>query len=98
MPPVLVARGVDEQLPLLPKPVNFTPMPEAAADGFMPDLRGLSAREALRVLTKAGVSARLAGNGFVVDQSLAPGSPFAPGDTCTLKLGRRPLTPIGAAQ
>ena len=99
-PPVLVARGIEEQQPILPRPVNFTPAPEPVADGFMPDLRGLSAREALRALTRVGVTARLNGNGFVVEQSPAAGTAFAPGDMCTLKLGRRPLTPpsTGASQ
>ena len=101
MPPVLVARGVEEQQPILPRPVNYTPAaPETVADGFMPDLRGLSAREALRMLTKVGVTARLNGNGFVIEQSPAAGTAFAPGDTCTLKLGRRPIAPplTGAPQ
>ena len=101
MPPVLVARGVEEQQPILPRPVNFTPSaPETVADGLMPDLRGLSAREALRTLTKVGVTARLNGNGFVIEQSPAPGTAFAPGETCTLKLGRRPIASAltGASQ
>jgi cell division protein FtsI (penicillin-binding protein 3) len=98
-PPVLVARGGDDAT-LSTRPISYTPPQETVADGVMPDLRGLSAREALRALTRAGVTARLTGSGFVVEQSPAAGTIFAAGDTCTLKLGRRPILPApsGAAQ
>jgi cell division protein FtsI (penicillin-binding protein 3) len=90
-PPVLVARQIDER-PVVTRPVSYEPpAPAAIADGYMPDLRGLSAREALRALTRVGVTARISGSGFVIDQSPAPGTAFVPGDNCTLKLGRRPL-------
>ena len=36
--------------------------------GTMPDLQGMSAREALRKLVKLGLTARVEGNGFVVAQ------------------------------
>jgi beta-lactam-binding protein with PASTA domain len=56
----------------------------------MPDLRGLSAREALHVLTRVGVTASMKGNGFVVKQAPAAGAPLTPGDSCALELDRRP--------
>jgi beta-lactam-binding protein with PASTA domain len=56
----------------------------------MPDVRGMSAREAIRALTRLGVTARLSGDGFVVEQSPAAGAPLADGDGCVLTLGRRP--------
>ena len=40
-----------------------------ARTGMMPDLRGLSAREALRTLAAVGLTASISGNGFVVEQS-----------------------------
>jgi cell division protein FtsI (penicillin-binding protein 3) len=55
----------------------------------MPDLRGLSAREALRLLSRIGLTARLSGSGFVVDQRPQAGSPLVRGDTCSLTLDRR---------
>jgi beta-lactam-binding protein with PASTA domain len=61
----------------------------------MPDVRGLSAREAVRTLTAAGVAARVNGDGFVVDQLPAAGSPLQPGESCSLKLGRVPPAPPG---
>ena len=62
---------------------------EPARNGLMPDLRGLSGREALRLLSQIGMTARLSGDGFVVDQSPTPGSSLVRGDACTLKLQRR---------
>ena len=47
--------------------------------GTMPDLRGLSAREAVRRLVKLGLTARLAGDGFVVSQEPPPGTPLDAG-------------------
>jgi len=58
----------------------------------LPDLRGLSAREALRILTKIGLTARLTGNGVVTAQRPAPGSPIEQGMACELKLEREALT------
>ena len=55
----------------------------------MPDLRGLSAREALRLLTSIGMTARLSGDGFVVEQNPAAGDALVRGQACALKLGRR---------
>jgi cell division protein FtsI (penicillin-binding protein 3) len=62
---------------------------EPARNGLMPDLRGLSAREALRLLSRIGMSARLAGDGFVIDQNPLPGSALVRGNACALTLGRR---------
>ncbi|MEM1041080.1 MAG: PASTA domain-containing protein [Bacteroidota bacterium] len=42
----------------------------------MPDLRGLSARQAAGWLAALGVAAQLRGAGVVADQSPAPGSPL----------------------
>ena len=55
----------------------------------MPDLLGLGAREAVKVLTQLGVTARMTGDGFVVDHAPPPGTPIVRGDVSVLKLGRR---------
>jgi hypothetical protein len=65
----------------------------AARDGLMPDVRGLSAREALRILATVGVEARLSGDGFVATQEIAPGTAIAHGQSCGLVL-RRQLIPL----
>jgi beta-lactam-binding protein with PASTA domain len=56
----------------------------------MPDLRGLSARDAMRTLMKLGLTARMSGQGIVLAQDPPPGTPFEGGETCRLQLGRRP--------
>jgi cell division protein FtsI (penicillin-binding protein 3) len=72
---------------------------EPVRNGLMPDLRGLSAREALRLLSQIGMTARMSGNGFVVDQRPHAGSPLVRGETCALTLDRRgAVLPIGGPQ
>jgi beta-lactam-binding protein with PASTA domain len=67
-------------------------------DGVMPDLRGLSAREANRRVTELGMTGQLTGDGFVLDQSPAAGSVAVPGTACVLTLGRQPPQRTGAQQ
>lgn len=57
----------------------------------LPDLRGLSAREALRALTRIGLTARMKGDGIVSSQKPAPGTPIEPGMACELSLQRAPF-------
>ncbi len=64
---------------------------EPARHGLMPDLRGLSAREALKALSRIGMTARLTGDGFVVEQNPGPGAALVRGDVCALTLDRRAL-------
>jgi cell division protein FtsI (penicillin-binding protein 3) len=98
-PPVIVARyeSQAQDMGALPAAVPVTPSraAEINAAGQMPDLRGLSAREALRTLTHIGLTARISGSGFVLDQSPEAGSLLVRGDACVLKLGRRPAAPAG---
>jgi cell division protein FtsI (penicillin-binding protein 3) len=99
-PPGLVARrDAREDVGASPQPARAASVLaatlEPARNGLMPDLRGLSARDALRSLSRIGMSARLSGDGFVLEQSPAPGGALVRGEACTLKLGRRP--PIASA-
>ncbi len=97
VPPVLVARrAATSEVVLVPRPaVAPTSAPPVvlaqASRGLMPDLRGLSAREALRVVTEVGLAARVVGDGVVVDQAPAAGTPLERGGAAVLRLGRRPL-------
>ncbi len=91
-PPVVMARR--EQSLVTPTAAT-TPLPSVVmlAKGggdasLVPDLRGLSAREALRMLAKLGMSARLRGRGVVVEQTPAAGTPLERGITCILVLDR----------
>jgi cell division protein FtsI (penicillin-binding protein 3) len=69
----------------------IVPMPSDAAEeqaALVPDLRGMSARDAVRTLARLGLTARLRGTGIVVEQTPAPGSALERGVTCTLVLDR----------
>jgi cell division protein FtsI (penicillin-binding protein 3) len=91
-PPVVVARR--EVSPITATaaagsgPSIVTLAPGSAQSGVFPDLRGLSARDALRVLSRLGVTARLEGAGIVVEQTPMPGAPLERGGSCTLLLDR----------
>jgi len=93
-PPVLVARHDSSADPeAAPQPAVaehvLAATLEPARHGLMPDLRGLSGRDALRLLSHIGMTARLSGDGVVVDQTPEPGAVLVRGDACLLKLGRR---------
>lgn len=100
-PPVLVARhdpnsdGGAATTTVAVGP-SITVRLEPVRSGLMPDLRGLSAREALRLLSDIGMTARMDGSGFVLQQYPEAGVPFDPAGVCTLQLGRRgPGVPTG---
>jgi cell division protein FtsI (penicillin-binding protein 3) len=102
-PPVMVARRAASpitQTSSASAPPILTPPADVAASSSFPDLRGLSARDALRTLSKFGVSARMEGKGIVVSQTPAPGTTLERGTTCTLILERDTgrLAPISGAQ
>jgi cell division protein FtsI (penicillin-binding protein 3) len=61
----------------------------AGAITSFPDLTGMSARDALRVLAQLGVTVRLQGNGVVTQQYPPPGEPIDSASTVVLKLGRQ---------
>ena len=64
--------------------------------GLMPDVRGLGAREAARILAAVGIAPRLLGDGVVIEQQIEPGTPVREGSSCLLRLTRRP--PEAAAE
>jgi cell division protein FtsI (penicillin-binding protein 3) len=91
LPPVLVARHDAAAEPVVSRtPAVVVDAAIAPEPGTMPDLRGQSPREALKALIGLGATARVAGDGFVVEQSPEPGAPLAAGDVGFLKLDRRP--------
>jgi cell division protein FtsI (penicillin-binding protein 3) len=99
-PPVLIARRdeVREQPIVASAPPAIVTLADglSASAGF-PDLLGMSARDALQALVRAGVSPRIHGDGYVVNQRPAPGSPLELNDTATVWLERKPrvTTPPG---
>lgn len=54
------------------------------AAGVMPDLKGSSLREAITLLSKYGIKVNVNGTGWVISQSLAPGSPLQKNSICLL--------------
>jgi cell division protein FtsI (penicillin-binding protein 3) len=62
-------------------------------DGIMPDLRGLSARAAVRTLAGLALVPRLKGSGFVTEQQPAAGAPIDTASPVALQLERQPPPP-----
>jgi beta-lactam-binding protein with PASTA domain len=84
----------------LPAPGRGTIEQISVGEGYMPDVRGLSARSAIKRLLQQHVNARIAGDGLVIQQSPEPGTPLVPGEDAMLKLSRRasPVSTGGAQQ
>ena len=72
-------------------PLNTTP----ERTSVFPDLRGMSARDAVRVLARMGVTPRIHGAGVVIEQEPQPGSPIDGQTACAIWLER---APSGTAQ
>jgi cell division protein FtsI (penicillin-binding protein 3) len=97
-PPVLVARhdGSSAGQPRVDGTTAKTadmPIVSLVADGpadAIPDVRGLSAREAIKKLSVLGLNARISGDGVVVSQMPAAGEPLERGAVCRLVLERSP--------
>jgi membrane peptidoglycan carboxypeptidase len=78
-------------------PVTFEP-PAISGDGGAPSAVGLSARQALALFARHGLSAKVVGSGFVVEQVPAPGSPVRPGSVCTLRLAEPAAAPAPGSE
>ena len=93
-PPILVSAGSPT-----PPIVRLTPVRAPASlaasawtgpqRGLMPDLTGLGARAAFEIATDLGLMTRIRGDGFVVGQTLEPGSAITRGQALILRLERR---------
>ena len=83
--PVVASVSVQHRAPVVLRP----PSP-AATDALMPDLRGMSGREALKVLGSLGLDVRLVGSGFVVSHQPGPGAMAERGSTSFIRLSRDP--------
>jgi cell division protein FtsI (penicillin-binding protein 3) len=56
-------------------------------NGLVPDVKGMSARDALFILENAGLNVKITGKGSVKNQSLPEGSRFKKGDRINIFLG-----------
>jgi len=98
-PPVLVRASADESAPAeLIHTATSASAPQVdvvTGPPTVPDVRGLGLREAARRLVRLGLVARPTGDGIVIDQDPAAGTPLAPGRACRLWLERvgLPLPP-----
>ena len=110
-PPVLVVRREPDGPPSrIRRFGGASPQPPSAAagdrtvvslvadglPGTMPDVRGLSARDAVGALVKLGLSARITGDGVVVSQDPLPGAPLDDAGPCRLVLARARVAPAAA--
>jgi len=89
-PPVLVERREATDVRTRPQGEG-QPIVSLVADGSpgtVPDLHGMSAREAVRTLAKLGLRAHLSGDGFVMSQDPAAGAVLEAGAACSLVLNR----------
>ncbi len=87
-PPVLVDRKAQAQAAAPGTPVIVTV--DDAGGRAMPDLVGLSAREALRRMARLGVAVRMQGVGLVVAQYPEAGESVSVGGASTIMLDRDP--------
>ncbi len=99
-PPVLVARHDDSAGAATAADAPSQPVVSLVADvepGTLPDLTGLSARDAVRKLSRLGMLARASGDGVVVSQDPPAGTPIEGGGVCRLVLERSPIHHAGSA-
>jgi cell division protein FtsI (penicillin-binding protein 3) len=92
-PPILVARrdAPDRTPTSVSSTEPFVSLVVDSPPGTVPDLRGMSAREAVRKLIKIGMKAQVSGDGVVVAQEPAAGAPIDGDGVCHLVLERWPL-------
>ena len=92
--PVVMARNITpsptRQVTYVP---SSSPGGNVGQDGVMPDLRGLSARAAVRTLARLSLVPRLKGSGFVAGQQPAAGAPIDTASPVSLQLERQPPPP-----
>ena len=77
IPAVVITNDREEPTLSSVKATTLLPaLRDQTGPSVMPDVRGLSARDALKVLTAVGLSPRMSGLGFVVTQTPPPGTPL----------------------
>ena len=102
-PPLVIARNDAENAHEQPTSTggstpNIVALGTSQGSRVFPDLRGLGARDALRELTRLGMTGRLNGTGIVTRQRPEPGTPIDRVATYTLWLERQPpLTRVAGA-
>jgi len=90
-PPIVISAQAAPVAPPAPRSpeVILTTTPVGARP-VMPDVQGLAARDAVRILGSVGLTVRLSGSGFgfVVSQKPAAGQAVDPGEVSVIELRR----------
>jgi cell division protein FtsI/penicillin-binding protein 2 len=95
VPPVLItAPALAMNAPVVNAPVQAV-LSNTSGEELVPNVQGLSARDALRVLGRAGLVPRVSGDGVVVAQQPLAGAPLERGGVIALQL-KRIVVPTGA--
>lgn len=94
--PILVARAGASAPALATEPRPIVSL-VSGPTGAVPDLRGMSAREAMHALAAIGLVARLSGDGFVVSQDPPPGASIDTAVVGRLVLDRVRARPVESA-
>jgi len=88
VPPLLITAPANTiSQPLVNAPVEAV-VTDASGESLVPNVHGMSAREALRVLGRAGLATRVSGDGVVISQQPAAGAPLDRGSVISLQLKR----------
>jgi len=91
VPPIVVTASAAEPVPTM-MPIagraSGSRLDVVTGSPAVPDVRGLGAREAIQRLARLGLVSRMTGDGVVIDQDPAPGTPLEPGTVCRLWLDR----------
>jgi membrane peptidoglycan carboxypeptidase len=96
VPPIVVTASAAEPVPeMMPVsgPISASRLDVVTGSPTVPDVRGLGARVAIQRLARLGLVSRLTGDGVVIDQDPAPGTPFESGTACRLWLERIIIPP-----
>ncbi len=93
-PAAPIVAGANQILPAAPR-ASLPTITQVGGQPVMPDIRGLTLRDALRVANALGITLRADGDGVVVTQAPAPGEVVGAGDTGLVRLHRHPAADGG---
>jgi cell division protein FtsI (penicillin-binding protein 3) len=94
--PIVVTASTGEPAPTMTRTTSHVAssrLDVVTGSPAVPDVRGLGAREAIQRLARLGLVSRLTGDGIVIDQDPAPGTPLEPDTVCRLWLDRLIIPP-----
>jgi len=96
VPPIVATASAADPVPTMMPTTSHVPasrLDVVTGSPAVPDVRGLGAREATQRLARLGLVSRLTGDGVVINQDPAPGTPLEPGTVCRLWLDRVMVPP-----